>query len=155
VEGLTVAGVHELVWITSFVSFYFLYPSTFNLLEIAAVEKPKLHMWATGVMRITRWAGAGGDDDNEEEEEEDDDEEEEEAEEEEENEEEDHYDHDDDDDGDDDGDGAVGVTNSTGVRGRHPQMVGQGLWCLAHTAWMGNSFVLVASAFLMLHHLFG
>lgn len=48
------AGVHELVWVLSFVSFYFLYPSTFNLLEIAAVDRPKLHMWATGVMRITR-----------------------------------------------------------------------------------------------------
>lgn len=34
-------------------------------------------------------------------------------------------------------------------------MVGQGLWCLAHTLWMGNSFVLVASLFLMGHHLFG
>lgn len=34
-------------------------------------------------------------------------------------------------------------------------MVGQGLWCLAHTLWMGNSFVGVASLFLMLHHLFG
>ncbi|GAB5034946.1 15-cis-zeta-carotene chloroplastic-like [Nannochloropsis oceanica] len=86
-----VPGAHEFVWIISFISFLFLYPSTFNLLEIAAVEKPKLHMWATGIMRITR----------------------------------------------------------------HPQMVGQGLWCAAHTLWMGNSFVLVASAFLMAHHLFG
>jgi zeta-carotene isomerase len=46
--------VHEFVWILSFLSFYFLYPSTFNLLEIAAVDRPKLHMWATGIMRITR-----------------------------------------------------------------------------------------------------
>ena len=26
--------VHELVWLLNFVSFYFLYPSTFNLLEV-------------------------------------------------------------------------------------------------------------------------
>jgi zeta-carotene isomerase len=46
--------MHEFVWGMSFLSFWFLYPSTFNLLEIAAVERPKLHMWATGIMRITR-----------------------------------------------------------------------------------------------------
>lgn len=50
----TVPGVHELVWALSFVSFFFLYPSTFNLLEVAAVDRPKLHMWETGIMRITR-----------------------------------------------------------------------------------------------------
>lgn len=50
----TVPGVHELVWVVSFVSFFFLYPSTFNLLEVAAVDKPKMHMWETGIMRITR-----------------------------------------------------------------------------------------------------
>lgn len=33
-----VPGVHELVWIMSFVSFYFLYPSTFNLLEVRHVS---------------------------------------------------------------------------------------------------------------------
>jgi zeta-carotene isomerase len=43
-----VSGVHELVWIISFISFFFLYPSTFNILEVAAVDKPKLHMWETG-----------------------------------------------------------------------------------------------------------
>ena len=53
--SLPPSGVHEFVWIISFISFLFLYPSTFNLLEIAAVEKPKLHMWATGIMRITRY----------------------------------------------------------------------------------------------------
>ena len=31
VRGLP--GVHEAVWVANFVSFYFLYPSTFNLLE--------------------------------------------------------------------------------------------------------------------------
>ncbi|CAI5487667.1 unnamed protein product [Closterium sp. Naga37s-1] len=49
-----VPGMHEFVWALAFVSFFFLYPSTFNLLEVAAVDKPKLHMWETGVMRITR-----------------------------------------------------------------------------------------------------
>ena len=46
--------MHEAVWGLSFLSFYFLYPSTFNILEVAAVDEPKLHMWETGVMRITR-----------------------------------------------------------------------------------------------------
>jgi len=49
-----VPGVHEAVWVSSLVSFFFLYPSTFNLLEVAAVDKPKLHLWETGIMRITR-----------------------------------------------------------------------------------------------------
>jgi len=86
-----VPGVHEFVWVTTFVSFFFLYPSTFNLLEVAAVAKPQVHLWETGIMRITR----------------------------------------------------------------HPQMVGQLLWCVAHTAWIGNSFMVVTSAGLMAHHLFG
>jgi zeta-carotene isomerase len=86
-----VAGVHEAVWITNFISFFFLYPSTFNILEVAAVDKPKLHLWETGIMRISR----------------------------------------------------------------HPQMVGQGLWCAAHCLWTGSSVVLAASAALMAHHLFG
>ncbi|PNW69789.1 hypothetical protein CHLRE_19g750247v5 [Chlamydomonas reinhardtii] len=77
-----VPGVHELVWVINFISFWFLYPSTFNILEVAAVDKPKLHLWETGIMRISR----------------------------------------------------------------HPQMVGQGLWCLAHTLWVGTSFMCVASA---------
>ncbi|KAK9812970.1 hypothetical protein WJX72_006637 [[Myrmecia] bisecta] len=82
--------VHEAVWTTNFFSFFFLYPSTFNLLEVAAVDKPQLHMYETGVMRITR----------------------------------------------------------------HPQMVGQALWCFAHTAWIGSSFMVTTSALLMAHHLF-
>lgn len=49
-----VPGVHEFCWIMSFISFLFLYPSTFNLLEVAAVDKPKVHMYETGIMRITR-----------------------------------------------------------------------------------------------------
>lgn len=50
----SVAGMHQFVWLSNFVSFFFLYPSTFNLLEVAAVDKPKLHLWETGIMRITR-----------------------------------------------------------------------------------------------------
>nr|DAD25384.1 TPA_asm: hypothetical protein HUJ06_026848 [Nelumbo nucifera] len=87
----SVPGVHQLVWISSFISFFFLYPSTFNLLEVAAVDKPKMHLWETGIMRITR----------------------------------------------------------------HPQMVGQTMWCLAHTLWIGNSVAVAASIGLIGHHLFG
>ncbi|KAL5206636.1 hypothetical protein ABZP36_034845 [Zizania latifolia] len=89
VQGIS--GIHELVWLSSFISFFFLYPSTFNLLEVAAVDKPKFHMWETGIMRITR----------------------------------------------------------------HPQMVGQVIWCLAHTLWIGNSVAVAASIGLIGHHLFG
>lgn len=86
-----IAGIHELVWFSSFISFFFLYPSTFNLLEVAAVDKPKMHLWETGIMRITR----------------------------------------------------------------HPQLVGQVIWCLAHTLWIGNSVAVAASVGLIGHHLFG
>ncbi|CAH8355969.1 unnamed protein product [Eruca vesicaria subsp. sativa] len=86
-----VPGVHEAIWVANFVSFFFLYPSTFNLLEVAAVDKPKMHLWETGIMRITR----------------------------------------------------------------HPQMVGQIIWCLAHTLWIGNTVAASASLGLIAHHLFG
>lgn len=86
-----VPGLHEVAWISNFISFFFLYPSTFNLLEVAAVDKPKMHLWETGIMRITR----------------------------------------------------------------HPQMVGQVIWCLAHTIWIGNSVAVAASVGLIGHHLFG
>ncbi|CAK8578430.1 unnamed protein product [Lathyrus sativus] len=86
-----VPGVHQLVWLSNFISFFFLYPSTFNLLEVAAVDKPKLHLYETGIMRITR----------------------------------------------------------------HPQMVGQVMWCLGHTIWIGNSVAVAASFALIAHHLFG
>jgi zeta-carotene isomerase len=82
--------MHDFVWWSSLVSFFFLYPSTFNLLEVAAVDKPKLHLWETGITRITR----------------------------------------------------------------HPQMVGQLLWCVAHTAYMGSSFMIATSTMLCLHHFF-
>lgn len=51
--------VHQLVWLSNFISFFFLYPSTFNLLEVAAVDKPKMHLWETGIMRITRHPQVG------------------------------------------------------------------------------------------------
>ncbi len=86
-----VPGVKPAVWILSAISFLFLYPATFNLLEIAAVQKPQVHLYETGIIRITR----------------------------------------------------------------HPQMVGQVIWCIAHTLWIGTSFTLVTSLGLVLHHLFG
>ncbi|KAJ8425521.1 hypothetical protein Cgig2_019248 [Carnegiea gigantea] len=123
----SVPGVHQLVWLSSLISFLFLYPSTFNLLEVAAVDKPKLHLWETGIMRITRhpqsilrflcYSGlfffivsltslnvsyCGGAD------------------------------------------------NSILLK-----MVGQVIWCLAHTVWIGNSVAVAASIGLIGHHLFG
>ena len=85
-----VPGMFEGVWIVSAISFLFLYPATFNLLEIAAIEKPQVHLYETGIIRITR----------------------------------------------------------------HPQMVGQVIWCVAHTLWLGTTFMLVTSAGLIAHHLF-
>ena len=85
-----VPGVREFVWIVSAISFLFLYPATFNLLEIAAIQKPQVHLYETGIIRITR----------------------------------------------------------------HPQMVGQVLWCIAHTLWIGTTFTLLTSIGLVLHHLF-
>ncbi|MEL6319575.1 MAG: NnrU family protein [Cyanobacteria bacterium J06626_14] len=85
-----VPGVEPFVWIVSAISFVFLYPATFNLLEVAAVQKPQVHLYETGIIRITR----------------------------------------------------------------HPQMVGQVMWCIAHTLWLGTTFMMVTSAGLILHHLF-
>jgi uncharacterized membrane protein len=79
------------VWSLSVISFIFLYPATFNLLEIAAIQKPEVHLYETGIIRVTR----------------------------------------------------------------HPQMVGQIIWCIAHTLWLGTSFMVVTSVGLILHHLFG
>ena len=86
-----VQGVKALVWTLSAISFIFLYPATFNLLEIAAVAKPQVHLYETGIIRISR----------------------------------------------------------------HPQMVGQVIWCFAHTLWIGSSFTLVTSLGLIAHHLLG
>lgn len=85
-----VVGVKETVWVLSFISFLFLYPATFNLLEVAAIFKPQVRIYETGIIRITR----------------------------------------------------------------HPQMVGQLIWCVAHTLWLGTTFTLLTSLGLMLHHLF-
>lgn len=85
-----VPGISTLVWGLSAISFIFLYPATFNLLEIAAVQKPQVHLFAEGIIRITR----------------------------------------------------------------HPQMVGQIIWCIAHTLWLGTSFTLLTSIGLIAHHLF-
>ena len=89
VQGVT--GIEPLVWILSAISFLFLYPATFNLLEVAAISKPEVHLYEDGIIRVTR----------------------------------------------------------------HPQMVGQLIWCFAHTLWLGTSFTFVTSIGLMLHHLFG
>jgi uncharacterized membrane protein len=85
-----VPGIKTFVWLLSAISFIFLYPATFNLLEIAAVQKPEVHLYETGIIRISR----------------------------------------------------------------HPQMVGQIIWCVAHTLWIGTTFTLVTSLGLIAHHLF-
>ena len=85
-----VPGVKAGVWILSAISFIFLYPATFNLLEIAAIDKPQVHLFETGIIRVTR----------------------------------------------------------------HPQMVGQVIWCVAHTLWIGTTFTLLTSVGLVGHHLF-
>jgi uncharacterized membrane protein len=83
-------GIKPLVWSLSALSFFLLYPATFNLLEIAAIQKPEVHLYESGVIRISR----------------------------------------------------------------HPQMVGQVVWCVAHALWLGTSFMLVTCAGLIAHHLF-
>jgi zeta-carotene isomerase len=47
-------AAHSIAWVVNFLSFFFLYPSVFNLKEVAAVEKPQIHLWETGMIRITR-----------------------------------------------------------------------------------------------------
>ncbi|KAI3421764.1 NnrU domain-containing protein [Psidium guajava] len=96
-DGVQFMAAPGCPWSTStrvvhnFVSFFPPLSFYLNLLEVAAVDKPKMHLWETGIMRITR----------------------------------------------------------------HPQMVGQVMWCLAHTLWIGNSVALAASVGLIGHHLFG
>jgi len=85
-----VPGIQAIVWSLSVISFLFLYPATFNLLEIAAIQKPEVHLYETGIIRITR----------------------------------------------------------------HPQMVGQVIWCIAHSLWLGTSFMVVTCGGLIAHHLF-
>ena len=83
-------GMVPLVWIGTAISFLFLYPATYNLLEIPAVLKPQVRLYATGIIRISR----------------------------------------------------------------HPQAVGQILWCVTHALWIGSSFTLVTCIGLIGHHLF-
>ncbi|MGK7938887.1 MAG: NnrU family protein, partial [Crocosphaera sp.] len=45
-----VPGVKWTVWGLSVISFLFLYPATFNLLEIAAIAKPQVHLYETGIL---------------------------------------------------------------------------------------------------------
>ena len=52
--------VHGLAWCVNFASFFFLYPTVFNLKEVAAVEAPRVHLWETGIIRITRHPQAAG-----------------------------------------------------------------------------------------------
>jgi len=83
-------GLVPLIWALTAISFLFLYPATYNLLEIPAVLKPQVRMYATGIIRISR----------------------------------------------------------------HPQAVGQILWCISHALWIGSSFMLVTCVGLISHHLF-
>ena len=78
------------VWVLTAISFLFLYPATYNLLEIPSVQRPKIRIYSTGIMRVTR----------------------------------------------------------------HPQAIGQIIWCIAHSLWIGTSFTLVTSLGLIFHHLF-
>ena len=85
-----VPGMVPLVWIGTAISFLFLYPATYNLLEIPAVLKPQVRLYATGIIRISR----------------------------------------------------------------HPQAIGQILWCVTHALWIGSSFMVVTCIGLIGHHLF-
>ena len=85
-----VPGIVPLIWVLTAISFLFLYPATYNLLEIPAVLKPQVRMYATGIIRISR----------------------------------------------------------------HPQAVGQILWCFSHALWIGSSFMVVTCLGLIGHHLF-
>jgi len=49
-----------IVWILTAISFLFLYPATYNLLEIPSVLKPTVRIYGTGIMRITRHPQAFG-----------------------------------------------------------------------------------------------
>lgn len=79
-----------LVWLGSAISFFFLYPATYNLLEIPALLRPQVRLYGSGIIRISR----------------------------------------------------------------HPQAVGQVLWCATHLLWIGSSFMLATCFGLIAHHLF-
>ena len=79
-----------IIWLLTGISFLFLYPATYNLLEIPAVLKPRVRLYGTGIIRISR----------------------------------------------------------------HPQAIGQILWCFTHALWIGTTFTLITCAGLIGHHLF-
>jgi uncharacterized membrane protein len=83
-------GLIPLIWVGTAISFFFLYPATYNLLEIPALLKPQVRLYASGIIRVSR----------------------------------------------------------------HPQAVGQVLWCATHLLWIGSSFMVVTCAGLIGHHLF-
>ena len=85
-----VPGMVPIIFFLTAISFLFLYPATYNLLEIPAVLKPRVRLYATGIIRISR----------------------------------------------------------------HPQAVGQVLWCFTHGLWIGSSFTLITCLGLIGHHLF-
>nr|AUG32311.1 hypothetical protein PLO_314 [Paulinella longichromatophora] len=78
------------IWIITAISFVFLYPATYNLLEIPAILMPRVRLYESGIIRITR----------------------------------------------------------------HPQAIGQILWCLAHMVWIGSSFMFFTSLGLIGYHVF-
>lgn len=82
--------VFPVVWAGTAVSFFFLYPATYNLLEIPSLAKPQVRLYSTGIMRVTR----------------------------------------------------------------HPQAVGQVIWCATHLLWIGTSFMVVTCLGLIAHHAF-
>lgn len=46
--------IHELVLWLSALAFFFLYPATFNLGEITAIQKPQVHLFEVGITRVSR-----------------------------------------------------------------------------------------------------
>ena len=52
--------IFYLVWVLTAISFLFLYPATYNLLEIPSIFKPTVRIYGTGIMRITRHPQAFG-----------------------------------------------------------------------------------------------
>jgi uncharacterized membrane protein len=78
------------VWVGTAASFFFLYPATYNLLEIPSLLRPQVRLYSTGIIRVSR----------------------------------------------------------------HPQAVGQVLWCATHLLWIGSSFMVVTCLGLIAHHAF-
>ena len=55
-----VPGMVPFVWIVTAISFLFLYPATYNLLEIPAIAKPEVRLYAQGIIRVCRHPQAFG-----------------------------------------------------------------------------------------------